>query len=185
MLVTAAGVRTNLVLFVGSASALFVLLFMILLLRSVVELSLHRDIITDMHSHQSSTDSALTIRVNTFRRLDLLETFLDHYDRCRVVRQIQVVWSDPETPAPTEWSKRYADGNVVFEVHDTNSLNHRFHRLVPVPTEVRWYFIFLKRIPHSRPYHMCVQAVLSIDDDLVIPCDVIERTLRTWWSSKR
>jgi len=128
---------TKVIMFVGSASALFLLLSATFFLKTVVELTLNRAAIADMQAHQSSVEGALTIRVNTFRRLDLLETFLNHYDRCRAVHQIQVVWSDPETPAPTEWSKRYADGNVVFEVHDTNSLNHRFRCLLPVATEVR------------------------------------------------
>ena len=75
-------------------------------------------------------------RVNTFRRLDLLETFLAHYHRCDAVRQLQVIWSDPDNAAPLEWSKRFVDDKVVFEVHNTDSLNHRFHNILPIPTEV-------------------------------------------------
>lgn len=41
-----------------------------------------------------------TIRVNTFRRLDLLKTFLDHYTTCPDVQVIQVVWSDQLNRAP-------------------------------------------------------------------------------------
>ena len=80
--------------------------------------------------------SAYYLRVNTFRRLDLLSLFLDHYSTCRNVRQIQVVWSDQNNSAPMTWLKHYPEGKVVFEVHGNDSLNNRFHHLIPIPTEV-------------------------------------------------
>ena len=42
----------------------------------------------------------LTIRVNTFRRNDLLKRFVEHFSRCSVVREIQVVWSDQQNEPP-------------------------------------------------------------------------------------
>ena len=81
-------------------------------------------------------------RVNTFRRLDLLETFLAHYHQCDAVRQVQIIWSDPDNPAPLEWSKRYVNDKVVFEVHNTDSLNHRFHNMLLIPTEVHCFCAF-------------------------------------------
>ena len=74
--------------------------------------------------------------MNTFRRLDLLEIFLDHYQTCRNVKQIQVIWSDQTKGAPLEWLSKYPKDKVLFEIHTSNSLNNRFHALVPVPTEV-------------------------------------------------
>lgn len=52
---------------------------------------------------------------------------------------------------------------VKFEVHTTNSLNNRFLPLLPIAT----------------------QGVLSVDDDIVIPCDVLERSVRVWTSNKK
>jgi glucuronyl/N-acetylglucosaminyl transferase EXT2 len=105
----------------------------------------------------------LTVRVNTFRRLDLLDFFLDYYKSCDAIKQIQVVWSDQESKPPTEWLSRYPQGKVLFEVHSKDSLNNRFIPLQEVPTE----------------------AVLSIDDDLIIPCNLIGDTLRVWNSFPR
>lgn len=115
----------------------------------------------ELEVHRTGTpEQQVTMRVNSFRRLDLLEFFLDYYKSCAVVSQIQVVWSDQQNAAPLEWSQRYPPGKVVFEVHDKNSLSNRFLALHAVPTE----------------------AVLSIDDDLVIPCPALQEALRVWQS---
>jgi Glycosyl transferase family 64 domain len=74
--------------------------------------------------------------VNTFRRPDLLEIFLEHYKQCENVKQIQVIWSDQNTKAPLAMLEKYPAGKVIFEVHDNNSLNNRFHNLTNIPTEV-------------------------------------------------
>jgi len=110
-------------------------------------------------------ETEVTIRVNTYRRLDLLEVFLDYYTShtCKkVIKQIQVVWSDQENKPPVSYLKKYPSPKVQFEQHDTNSLSNRFRALLDVPTT----------------------AVLSIDDDLIVPCEVIERNLRVWSSFK-
>ena len=105
-----------------------------------------------------STAAQVTMRVNSFRRLDLLEFFLDYYKTCAAVKQIQVVWSDQRDKPPVDWLSKYPTGKVLFEVHDKDSLNNRFVPLQEIPTE----------------------AVLSIDDDLIVPCNLIEDTLRVW-----
>ena len=76
------------------------------------------------------------IRVNTFRRMDLLEYFLEYYATCEVVEQVQVVWSDPGNKAPVEWLNRFPGGKYLFEIHTTNSLNNRFKPLQDIPTQV-------------------------------------------------
>jgi len=106
----------------------------------------------------SSRGLQVTMRVNSFRRLDLLKFFLDYYRTCKVVRQIQVVWSDQENKPPVDWLEGYEAGKVIFEVHDKNSLSNRFVALQGIPTE----------------------AVLSIDDDLIMPCRMIEDSLSVW-----
>ena len=78
-------------------------------------------------------------RVNTYRRLDLLETFLDYYDTCDVVDQIQVVWSDLQSSPPYSWLKDLSTNKTRFEVHKTNSLNNRFRQLLPINTDVCFY----------------------------------------------
>lgn len=77
-------------------------------------------------------------RVNTFRRLDLLELFLEHYKKCENVKQIQVVWSDQESKPPIGMVDKYPKDKVIFEVHRNDSLNNRFRNLVSIPTEVSY-----------------------------------------------
>ena len=129
----------------------------------------------------------LTIRVNTFRRMDLIEGFLGYYTstkrrkECAFIKEITVVWSDTENAPPPELRAKYegsgdsvggggdrsggaADSasskRVVFEVHTKNSLSNRF-------------------LPQQQP---STEAVLSIDDDLVIPCDILARNIVSWSS---
>ncbi|CAN0060078.1 unnamed protein product, partial [Hapterophycus canaliculatus] len=111
----------------------------------------------------SSTEKTFTVRMNTFRRNDLLKRSAEHLASCDCVEQIQVVWSDQENPPPgmdlfTEAARR----KVVFEVHDTNSLNHRFNITSPVRTD----------------------GVFSTDDDLEISCSDLRFGFETWRSSQ-
>eukprot|EP01038_Epipyxis_sp_PR26KG_P004192 gene4192-5963_t len=104
-----------------------------------------------------------TIRVNTFRRLDLLKIFLDSYVQCGCVAMIQVVWSDTVNKPPQSMINEFINRNVVFEIHKNNSLSNRFKPLINIPT----------------------QSVLSIDDDLVIPCDHLLDALVVWNANRR
>lgn len=120
----------------------------------------------------SGGDEGLTIRVNTFKRLDLLEVFVDYYlgkasngksskKSCDLVKQIQVVWSDIDNIPPKSWIEEYGkDNRLVFETHEKDSLNNRF-----MPTE-----------------KITTEAVVSVDDDLIIPCDVLAENLHVWRS---
>ena len=128
----------------------------------------------DLKANRIERGKELTIRVNTFRRNDLLDGFLEYYGtrmnkggECAFIKQIQVVWSDLENEAPLEMAKKYAGGSgsdrndrIFFEKHSKNSLNNRFIPTGDVPTE----------------------AVLSIDDDLLVPCPVLYRSLNVWAS---
>jgi hypothetical protein len=76
-------------------------------------------------------------RVNTFRRNDMLEKFLEHYTTCPEVKEITVVWSDLQNSPPSHLSpSRYPAGKVKYEIHKVNSISNRFKALDPVPTEV-------------------------------------------------
>ncbi len=86
--------------------------------------------------HESEQKEGLTIRVNTYRRLDLLENFVEYYAKCDVVSQVQIVWSDQKDKPPKELLKKYPKDKFVFETHSSNSLSNRFRALIPVPTEV-------------------------------------------------
>jgi hypothetical protein len=95
-----------------------------------------------------------TIRINTWKRLEQLMVSVDHHASCPGVSQIQIVWCDPEEP-PQEL---FDHAKVVVERHETNSLNERFHILSPAPT----------------------LGILSIDDDVLRPCEAIDAGFFKW-----
>ena len=124
-----------------------------------VYIGCHHFLSVDLTSIKSnSPDVEYTIRVNTFRRNDLLEKFLDHYQYCDEAKEIQVVWSDQSADPPFKWLKRYPAGKVHFEVHAKNSLNNRF-------------------MPQRE---LLTDAVLSIDDDLIVDCGTLRFAAGVW-----
>eukprot|EP01035_Chromulina_nebulosa_P017028 gene17028-22534_t len=100
-------------------------------------------------------------KVNTYRRLNQLENFVKFYDSCKVIKSIQVVWSDQENQHPSHWIKDFNLQKVEFEIHLQNSLTNRFKPILNIST----------------------QAILSIDDDLIVPCEELEKTLKVWQSN--
>eukprot|EP00903_Cladosiphon_okamuranus_P009563 g9105.t1 len=112
----------------------------------------------------SSIERTFTVRMNTFRRNDLLKRSAEHLASCDCVDQIQVVWSDQQNAPPGMdlFADERTRRKVRFEVHDTNSLNHRFNATSPVGTE----------------------GVFSTDDDLEISCADLRFGFEAWQASK-
>ena len=54
-----------------------------------------------------------SVRVNTFRRNDLLAGFVEHYERCEAAAEIVVVWSDPANAPPRWLARRRARGGAA------------------------------------------------------------------------
>lgn len=101
--------------------------------------------------------------MNTFRRNDLLKRSAEHLASCDCVGQVQVVWSDQENrPPPLDFFAEETRKKVYFEMHDTNSLNHRFNITSPVTTD----------------------GIFSTDDDLEISCADLQFGFETWQSSQ-
>eukprot|EP00934_Nitzschia_sp_Nitz4_P000530 Nitzschia sp. Nitz4//scaffold41_size133979//52647//54070//NITZ4_003344-RA/size133979-snap-gene-0.121-mRNA-1//-1//CDS//3329551461//530//frame0 len=96
-----------------------------------------------------------TIRINTWRRPEQLLQSIKWHSQCPGVAQIQVVWCDPDNEPPEEL-QQYE--NVVVERHEQNSLNERFRILLPTPTI----------------------GILSIDDDVIRPCEAIDAGFFKW-----
>eukprot|EP00892_Ulva_mutabilis_P004946 jgi/Ulvmu1/2823/UM142_0021.1 len=107
------------------------------------------------------TGEKLTVIVNTFKRLDLLKNSVQHYSACPVVRRVHVNWAESTTPPDVEKCK-CCDTEVTFALplltHNDSSLNTRF---MPIPD-------------------LQTEAVLNIDDDITVSCDVLKRTFATW-----
>lgn len=96
-----------------------------------------------------------TIRINTWQRPEQLLLSVDWHSRCPGVAQIQIVWCDKENEPPPELS---AYDKVIIERHEANSLNERFHVLSETPT----------------------LGILSIDDDVLRPCEAIDSGFFKW-----
>jgi hypothetical protein len=148
----------------------------------------------------------LTVIINTFKRLDLLERAVKHYSQCPVVRRIHVNWAESTTP-PELSSSTCCNTHVTFALplatHNDSSLNTRF---LPIPGAPRTLLrcallhnqcqgstgcpiVRLER-GHTRPRCMPQQptltcrlaadlqteAVLNIDDDITVACNTLLRT---------
>jgi len=105
-----------------------------------------------------------TIRINTWRRPEQLIASVLHHASCPGVNQVQVVWCDPENEPPQEILDPIANtfaSKVVIERHEENSLNERFHILLPTTT----------------------LGILSIDDDVIRPCQALDSGFFKWVKS--
>lgn len=89
-------------------------------------------------------------------RMSTLRHFVRHYSRCPSVSDIVLVWNKGKPPVP----ERDFDSAVPVRVRleALNSLNNRF-----------------RQDPLIRN-----RAVLSLDDDIMVPCSDLERGFATW-----
>ena len=97
-----------------------------------------------------------TMRINTWRRNEQLITSIKHHSQCTNIAKIQIVWCDKENTPPKELLQY---PKVVLEYHDVNTLNERFH-------------ILSKDTP--------TMGILSIDDDVLFPCDALNSGFFKW-----
>ena len=96
-----------------------------------------------------------TIRINSWKRLDQLQTSILHHASCPGVVHIQVVWCMDQGEPPESLTDHE---KVIVERHEVNSLNERFHILQEPPT----------------------LGILSIDDDVLRPCAAIDAGFFKW-----
>lgn len=111
-----------------------------------------------LQSLQEKDWTQYTIRINTWRRPEQLIVAVDWYSRCPGVAQIQVVWCDKENEPPPELADY---DKAIIERHELNTLNERFNILIPPPT----------------------LGILSIDDDVLRPCEAIDAGFFKWTES--
>ena len=101
-----------------------------------------------------------TIVVNTFKRPERLEKSIRHYSRCEGVDAIRIVWSESQNP-PRELSE-LTHLEVVFDVHEKNSINNRFVPLKGLRTD----------------------GVFNVDDDILVDCSSLYFAFQTWRTSR-
>lgn len=109
----------------------------------------------ELQSLQENDWNMYTIRINTWQRPEQLLVSVDWHAKCPGVAQIQVVWCDPINDPPLELNQY---DKVVIERHSENSLNERFNILLDPPT----------------------LGILSIDDDVLRPCEAIDSGFFKW-----
>ena len=103
-----------------------------------------------------------TVRMNTWRRPEQLIVSAKHHASCPGAKQIQIVWCDDENDPPAELLTEMTRNNkIIIERHGKNSLNERFNILEPAPTI----------------------GILSIDDDVLRPCEAIDSGFFKWMKS--
>lgn len=88
-------------------------------------------------------------------RLWNLKMYLKHYSRCPSVKEIVVVWNKGIPPKLSDLDSAVT---VRIRVEKKNSLNNRF-KVDPL---------------------IKTRAVLELDDDIMMPCDDIERGFQVW-----
>ncbi|KAJ4869005.1 Glycosyltransferase family protein 64 protein C5 [Raphanus sativus] len=88
-------------------------------------------------------------------RLWNLKMYVSHYSRCASVKEIVVIWNKGPPPDLTELDSAVP---VRIRVEKRNSLNNRFNIDPLIKT----------------------RAVLELDDDIMMSCDLIEKGFRVW-----
>ena len=102
--------------------------------------------------------SRFTMLVMTYEaRRSLLESYIRHYSQCPSVGEILIVWNKG-TPPDVSKDFPWATIPVRLRVQTSNSLNNRYR-------------------PDSN---LRYRGVLSLDDDIRIPCTDIERLFSMW-----
>lgn len=100
--------------------------------------------------------SQFTLLTMTYdARLWNLKMYVKHYSRCSSVREIVVVWNKGVPPKLSDLDSAVP---VRIRVEEKNSLNNRF-RVDPL---------------------IKTRSVLELDDDIMMPCDDIERGFNVW-----
>jgi len=107
-------------------------------------------------------EDKFTLMLNSFHRPDLMRESIRHYSRCTaIVHQIRVVWCEDGDPPPSTIGGKGVD--IIYDVMNGTSLNNRF-----VPVE-----------------GLETEAVMSMDDDIYVPCRDLSKAFEVWKAHKR
>lgn len=112
-----------------------------------------------------------TLLINTWKRNDLLRQSISHYSSCPGLDSIHIVWSEPDPPSDSlikflnhtvlSNSKNGRHIELKFDINKEDSLNNRFKEIKDLKTD----------------------ALFSIDDDVIFPCQSVELAFSVWQSS--
>lgn len=109
-----------------------------------------------------------TVLMNTWKRNSLLKQSVAHYASCRGTDAIHVVWSESDRPSDSlktylrkkvmAKSRAALKPNFKFDVNEEDNLNNRFKPIKDLRTD----------------------AIFSVDDDVIVPCDALDFAFTTW-----
>ena len=116
----------------------------------------------------SSFRGGYTVLINTWKRNSLLKQSVAHYASCHGTKGIHVVWSENDPPSNSLKNYLY---NIVmaksqtarkpdfkFDINEEDNLNNRFKPIQSLRTD----------------------AIFSVDDDVIVPCDELEFAFSIW-----
>ncbi|GIL47693.1 hypothetical protein Vafri_4457 [Volvox africanus] len=112
------------------------------------------------HGPPAEFTDRYTLILNSYKRPQLLQRAVAHYSQCKAIDAVRVVWcEDGLPPNRAEAPGYYSDlKEVRYDIVTNSSLNNRFWPLEGLRTE----------------------AVLSLDDDIVAPCEVLDQLFVIW-----
>ncbi|XP_024020498.1 glycosyltransferase family 64 protein C4 [Morus notabilis] len=111
------------------------------------------------------------IVMNTWKRYDLLKQSISHYTTCEGLDSIHIVWSEPDPPSH---SLRTLLNHIILE-------NARGGRQVELKFDINKEDSLNNRFKESKD--LKVDAVFSIDDDIIFPCSSVEFAFNVWQSA--
>ncbi|CAI9774859.1 unnamed protein product [Fraxinus pennsylvanica] len=119
-------------------------------------------------NRSSLPEKGYALLINTWKRNDLLKQSISHYASCPGLASIHIVWSEPDPPS--ESLKKFLNHvihlngrkiELKFDINKEDSLNNRFKEITDLKMD----------------------AVFSIDDDVIFPCTSVEFAFTVWQSA--
>ena len=124
-------------------------------------------IATGTNTFDDVFDDAYTVVLNTYKRDSCLKRVVNHWRQCEFALDVRISWSDVDRNPP-DWlthTNNDAPAGLVIDRYDRNRLTNRFF---PVDGEEEFK----------------TNALFSIDDDLLLDCELIDEAFQLWRRNK-
>ena len=115
--------------------------------------------VSDPALHQRASQEGYTIAISSFSRDRSLAKHALRFTQCPYVKQIDIVWHDPNR-TPPDWLKaKLQHPRIHFREQTTDLLTNRFR---------------------SPLKHSSTDAIFSVDDDRFVPCRKMTEAFLLW-----
>ncbi|XP_058205532.1 glycosylinositol phosphorylceramide mannosyl transferase 1-like [Rhododendron vialii] len=122
-------------------------------------------------SVSSPSRGGYTVLINTWKQNSVLKQSVAHYASCSGTDAIHVVWSESDPPSDSlkaflniivsVKSQTAHKPNFKFVLNEEENLNDRFKPIKDLRTD----------------------AIFSVDDDVIVPCDTLDFAFTVWQSA--